>query len=98
MFFDDCPHIYLRDEFVIRSETESCVQGICQFHAFVGRNVATVFGQQGDIHFPEGLQNFAADEFFSKLLFQYPVYQKDDVTGQKVGFDCMKAIVKNDTT
>ena len=25
LFFDDCPHIYLRDEFVIRSETESCV-------------------------------------------------------------------------
>ena len=59
---------------------------ICQFRALVGRNVATVFGQQGHIHFPEGLQNSAAGEFFSKLLFQHPVYQKDDVTGQKVGF------------
>ena len=28
-FFDDCPHICLRDEFIIRSETEGCVQGIC---------------------------------------------------------------------
>ena len=63
-FFDDCPHICLRDEFVIRSETEGCVQGICQFRALVGRNVAAVFGQQGHIHFPECLQNFAAGEFF----------------------------------
>lgn len=28
-FFDDCPHICLRDEFIIRSETEGCMQGIC---------------------------------------------------------------------
>ena len=47
-FFDDCPHICLRDEFIIRSETEGCVQGICQLRAPVGRNVATVFGQQCD--------------------------------------------------
>ena len=63
-FFDDCPHICLRYEFVIRSESEGCVQGICQFRAFVGRNVAAVFGQQGHIHFPERLQNFAAGESF----------------------------------
>lgn len=62
------------------------MQGICQFRALVGGNVATVFGHQGDIHFPEDLQNVAAGEFFSKLLFQRLVYQKDDVTDQKVGF------------
>ncbi len=69
-FLDNCPHICLRDEFVIRSEPESCVQCICQFRSFVGRNVAAVFGQQGHIHFPECLQNFAAGEFFPQLLFQ----------------------------
>ena len=94
-FFDDCPHICLRDEFIIRSETEGCVQGICQFHAFVGRNVAAVFGQQSYIHFPECLQNFAASEFFSKLLFQQAVHQKADVTGQKVCFYAVFPSYKN---
>ena len=42
-FFDDCPHICLRYEFVIRSETEGCVQCICQFRSFVGRNVTGEF-------------------------------------------------------
>ena len=42
-FFDDRPHICFRDEFVICSETEGCVQCICQFRAFVGRNVTGEF-------------------------------------------------------
>ena len=29
------------------------MQGICQFRTLVGRNVATAFGQQGHIHFPD---------------------------------------------
>lgn len=40
------------------------MQGICQFRTFVGRDVATIFRQQGRVHFPEGFQNFAAGEFF----------------------------------
>ena len=94
-FLDNCPHICLRDEFVIRSEPESCVQCICQFRSFVGRNVAAVFGQQSYIHFPECLQNFAASEFFSKLLFQQAVHQKADVTGQKVCFYAVFPSYKN---
>ena len=94
-FLDNCPHICLRDEFVIRSEPESCVQCICQFRSFVGRNVAAVFGQQGHIHFPECLQNFAAGEFFPKLLFQQAVHRKADVTGQKVCFYAVFPFYKN---
>ena len=44
-------------------------------------------GQQSHIHFPECLQNFAASEFFSKLLFQQAVHQKADVTGHEVSLN-----------
>ena len=71
------------------------MQGICQFRASVGRNVAAVFGKQGHVHFPEGFQNFTAGEFFSQFLFQQTVYQQTDVTGQEVGFYAVFPSYKN---
>ena len=93
--FDDCPHICFRDEFVIRSEAKDRVQVICQFRTFVGRDVATVFGQQCHIHFPECLQNFTTGEFSAQFFSQQSVYQKTDVTGQKVSFYAVFPSYKN---
>ena len=40
------------------------MQGICQFRTFVGRDVATIFRQQGRVDLPEGFENLAGGEFF----------------------------------